>query len=170
MTQREIEEFLKKQVYRKVEDEQQLSGYNDRLMTQQQKIRDVQITELLKEYVNFYQAKVKHGKICRYIILIPCILIIGVFAGMLCIFVIKAMRANWQFEVEGVVAFVTACVSFISLIIGLLTIITKYFFPENDEQYIATIVETIQRNDLENKRENARYEHPAEDGETLKRE
>ena len=55
----------------------------------------------------------------------------------------------------------TACVSFISLIIGLLTIITKYFFPENDEQYITAIVEAIQKNDLENKRENAKHEQSA---------
>lgn len=46
--------------------------------------------------------------------------------------------------------------SFISLVIGLLTIITKYFFSENDEQYITKIVETIQQNDLENKKENAK--------------
>lgn len=55
------------------------------------------------------------------------------------------------------VSFITTCVSFITLIIGLLTIVTKYFFPENDEQYITTIVEAIQKNDLENKRENAKY-------------
>lgn len=64
-----------------------------------------------------------------------------------------------ELKVQSLVAFVTACISFISLIIGLLTIITKYFFPENDEQYITTIVESIQKNDLENKRENARYKN-----------
>ena len=41
--------------------------------------------------------------------------------------------------------------------------ITKYFFPENDEQYITTIVETIQQNDLENKRENAKNSNTLED-------
>ena len=50
--------------------------------------------------------------------------------------------------------------SFISLVIGLLTIITKYFFPESDEQYITKIVETIQQNDLENKKENAKNVNP----------
>lgn len=59
-------------------------------------------------------------------------------------------------NVTDLAAFITACISFISLIIGLLTIITKYFFPENGEQYITQIVELIQKNDLENKRENAK--------------
>lgn len=58
---------------------------------------------------------------------------------------------------------ITASVSFISLVIGLLTIITKYFFPENDEQYITKIVETIQQNDLENKKENAKNVNTLED-------
>ena len=56
-------------------------------------------------------------------------------------------------QISNLVAFVTACISFVSLIIGLLTIITKYFFPENDEQYITKIVEIIQNNDFKNKQE-----------------
>lgn len=72
-------------------------------------------------------------------------------------FVAKVLNVDSELDIQDVVAFITACISFISLIIGLLTIITKYFFPENDEQYITTIVESIQKNDLENKRENARY-------------
>lgn len=70
---------------------------------------------------------------------------------------LKVLNVDSELDIQDVVAFITACISFISLIIGLLTIITKYFFPENDEQYITTIVESIQKNDLENKRENARY-------------
>lgn len=35
-------------------------------------------------------------------------------------------------------------------------IITKYVFPVNDEEYITRIVEIIQNNDLENKKENIR--------------
>lgn len=71
----------------------------------------------------------------------------------------KVLNSNSKLDIQDVVAFIAACISFISLIIGLLTIITKYFFPENDEQYITTIVESIQKNDLENKRENARYKN-----------
>ena len=99
----------------------------------------------------------KHGKICRYIILIPCVVIILAFSGLLIFLSLKVLNVDSELDMQDVVAFITACISFISLIIGLLTIITKYFFPENDEQYITTIVESIQKNDLENKRENARY-------------
>lgn len=40
------------------------------------------------------------------------------------------------------------------MIIGILTIIAKYVFPEKEEEYITRIVEIIQNNDLENKKEN----------------
>ncbi|WP_297998267.1 hypothetical protein [uncultured Oscillibacter sp.] len=58
------------------------------------------------------------------------------------------------------VSFVTACVSFLGLVVSVLLIITKYFFPENDEQYITQIVKSIQENDLANKRENAKNGWP----------
>ena len=83
--------------------------------------------------------------------------IILAFSGLLIFLSLKVLNVDSELDMQDVVAFITACISFISLIIGLLTIITKYFFPENDEQYITTIVESIQKNDLENKRENARY-------------
>ena len=59
-------------------------------------------------------------------------------------------------EAGDVVSFATACVSFLTLIVGLLHIVTKYVFPENDEEYITRIVEMIQTNDLKNKQENAK--------------
>ena len=40
----------------------------------------------------------------------------------------------------------------------LLQTITKYIFPENEEEYITRIVEMIQNNDLENKKENIRVQ------------
>ena len=128
----------------------------DPFITKEQRKRDELITELLEEYVLFYKSKVKHSRICRYIILIPCVIIILAFSSLLAFLSWNVMDMNTPLRIQEVVAFITACVSFISLIISLLTIITKYFFPENDEQYITTIVESIQKNDLENKRENAR--------------
>lgn len=120
--------------------------------------RDKKITELLTQYVEFYNRKVKHSTACRYLILIPCIIIICAFAGLLIHFALLVGDPENPIKLTDLVAFITACVSFISLIIGFLNIITKYFFPENDEQYIAAIVESIQSNDLENKRENAKYD------------
>lgn len=139
------------------------SGYKDPLVTAEQKHRDVQITALLSEYVKSYQKKVRHMSACRYIILIPCILIICLFAVLLICFSTQIMGAQSQLEIPDVVSFITACISFITLIMGLLTVITKYFFPENDEQYITAIVESIQKNDLKNKRENAKYKNKDSD-------
>jgi len=155
-TKSALDDFLDSIIYSEVKDEAEL-GYQDPFVTVEQKKRDTQITELLTDYVKSYKNKVKHSTICRYFILVPCILIICAFAAMLIYFSFQILHSHSQIEVPDVVSFITACISFITLIIGLLTIITKYFFPENDEQYITTIVKAIQENDLENKRENAKY-------------
>ena len=155
-TQEDFYKFLKSSLFSKAETEEEL-GYKDPFVTKEQKKRDEHITRLLDKYVSFYESKEKHSKICRYIILIPCVAIILAFSVLLIFLSLKVLNVDSELDIQDVVAFITACISFISLIIGLLTIITKYFFPENDEQYITTIVESIQKNDLENKRENARY-------------
>lgn len=156
-SQREIGDLVHGLILEHVTQDRDLD-YKDPFVTLQQKKRDQKITELLTEYVNFYKKKVKHSTICRYLILAPCVLIILGFAVLLGYFALRIVHAAAPLEMGDLVAFVTACISFISLIIGLLTIITKYFFPENDEQYITAIVEAIQKNDLENKRENAKHE------------
>lgn len=125
-------------------------------MTQEQMKRDCLITDLLREYVSAYKDKVKHSSTCRYIILIPCVLIVAIFAWVLVWLVVKFASEETAIQGGDLAAFVTACISFISLIIGLLTIVTKYFFPEDDEKYITSIVESIQKNDLANKQENAK--------------
>jgi multidrug efflux pump subunit AcrB len=156
-TEKAVGRFLKGIDFSAAENEAEL-GYQDPFVTSQQKKRDKKITELLDEYVSFYKKKVHHSTICRYIILGPCMMIVLGFSIILAYIAIRTLKSTTTVPVTDLVAFVTACISFISLIIGLLTIITKYFFPENDEQYITTIVEAIQKNDLENKRENAKYE------------
>lgn len=158
ITPQEMKNFLNHLVFSSAKSEKEL-GYQDPFVTSQQKKRDEKVTELLSEYVTFYKKKVNHSTICRYLILIPCMVIILCFAALLGYFALRLLNTETAVPVTDLIAFVTACISFISLIIGLLTIITKYFFPENDEQYITTIVEAIQRNDLENKRENAKHQH-----------
>ena len=59
-------------------------------------------------------------------------------------------------SIESVIQLITACITFLTLIVSILKIITKYVFPANDEEYITRIVEIIQNNDLENKKENIR--------------
>ena len=126
ITQDEFNNILKTTLFSKAESEDEL-GYKDPFVTIEQKKRDEDITRLLNQYVSFYKDKVFHSKICRYMILIPCIVIIVAFSVLLIILSLKVLNMENELKVQGVVAFVTACVSFISLIIGLLTIITKYF-------------------------------------------
>lgn len=137
--------------------------YEDRYITRQQHERDKQVTSLLKQYVKAYKNKVFASKICRWVILSSCLLVILGFSAALAWLVIFSASAERSLDWAGLAAFVTACISFASLIIGLLTVVTKYFFPENDEQYITKIVEVIQKNDLENKRENAKNPLPAQE-------
>ena len=49
---------------------------------------------------------------------------------------------------------ISVCITFLTLIVSILKIITKYVFPKKEEEYITRIVEIIQNNDLENKKEN----------------
>ena len=130
--------------------------FEDRSVTEEQKQRDTEVTRLLQAYVETYENKVKVSKWYRGCIFYPCIFIICIFAVVLILFSYYIATQKTSIKITDLAAFITACISFISLIIGILTIITKYFFPENGEQYITQIVETIQKNDLENKRENAK--------------
>ena len=158
---KQLKFFFKKLEFSAADNENELS-YKDPFVTVQQKQRDEKVTKLLSQYVTFYENKVSHSTTCRYLILIPCMVIIVGFAGLLLYLAFRLLNEENAVPVTDLVAFITACISFISLIIGLLTIITKYFFPENDEQYITQIVESIQRNDLENKRENAKHQYEAQ--------
>lgn len=155
---KEINEFLGQVSFSETKNASALeSEYRDPYVTFEQKKRDRQITELLAQYVQCYKNKAKQTVVYRWMIIIPSIVIIIAFAAALVYFAVKIANSGGDLEVSGLAAFITSCVSFVSLVIGLLKIITKYFFPENDEQYITTIVESIQKNDLENKRENAKH-------------
>lgn len=133
-----------------------LKDYPDPYTTKEQKARDEMITSLLKEYVKSYQNKVEQSKKYREKILKLCITIILIFAISFSITGIYILISSNVLRIPHLIAFITSCISFVSLIIGVLKIATKYFFPENDEQYITQIVEAIQSNDLKNKQENAK--------------
>ncbi len=66
-------------------------------------------------------------------------------------------------SVSAVVQLVSVCITFVGVIVGILKTITRYLFPENEEQYITHIVELIQRNDLENKKENIKAQISQDD-------
>lgn len=130
--------------------------YTDHFVTKEQALRDQEITKLLQAYVKTYENKVTVTTSRQNIIFALCIGIVSVFSVIFAIALILIFSKVNPDSTTGVVSFATACITFISLIVGLLMIITKYFFPKNGEKYITQIVETIQKNDLKNKRENAK--------------
>ena len=140
-----------------------ISAFNDKLVTEEQKQRDTEVTRLLAAYVKTYENKIERNSHKQDILFYTCLAIIGIFTIVFVAAIIVAFLRITSVSYTGLATIITASVSFIALVIGLLTIITKYFFPENDEQYITTIVETIQQNDLENKRENAKNSNTLED-------
>ena len=74
-----------------------------------------------------------------------------------CIFVYLLMnmyKIDNKNTIAGIVQTVSVCVTFLTMVVGILKIITKYVFSDKDEEYITKIVEIIQNNDLENKKEN----------------
>ncbi|MBD5101417.1 MAG: hypothetical protein HDT27_01735 [Subdoligranulum sp.] len=127
-------------------------------MSMEQIRRDKKISRLLEAYVRAYEKKSVHSRFSRYLILIPCMVIVVGFAvvlGWMCVTMATATNgSNW----EELAAFITACVSFLALIIGILHIITEYFFPKDGEKYITDIVKLVQENDLKNRLETARFQ------------
>lgn len=55
-------------------------------------------------------------------------------------------------NLNGIVTLVTACATYLTLVISILKIITEYVFPQKEEDYITRIVESVQINDLANKK------------------
>lgn len=137
-----------------------VSAFNDKYTTKEQKHRDTEVTKLLAAYVKTYEKKTERNTLKQDILFYTCLAIIDVFAFVFITAIVVAFLRITSVSYTGLATIITASVSFIALVIGLLTIITKYFFPENDEQYITKIVETIQQNDLENKKENAKNVNP----------
>lgn len=81
-TEKDIEKFFRVTPFLKADNESELD-YKDRFVTKEQRTRDHYITELLNQYVSFYKSKVTHGKVCRYVILLPCMAIVIAFSVLL---------------------------------------------------------------------------------------
>lgn len=178
-------------------------SFQDKYATEQQNLRDKQITDLLYEYVRNYKGKTNSNRkykkvifgVTMGIVILYSLLVFALFVTGLVMTWVDSDGENTEYieviehengteveageaesetsieeveeietekkeqeavSVEMVVSLITVCVSYLTLVFGLLTIITKYVFPEKEEEYITAIVKLIQKNDLENKRENMR--------------
>lgn len=133
------------------------SQFADNYQTREQKARDCEITKLLRQYVLSYSEKVKKQKTYRAVLLILCSSIIALFSiAFLALLMYFGFNSS-SLNTTGTVGLISVCVTFLTSILGLAQIITKYCFPENDEEYISKIVETIQANDFQNKLANMQH-------------
>ena len=137
-------------------DREMEKPYNDPYTTEQQKFRDRSITVLLRSYVEAYKNKVKSNRVYKLVIFITCISIVVASSILFGVLIVSLINSSDTEVVQNMVSLVTVSITFLTLIIGILQTITKYVFPENDEVYVTKIVEIIQNNDLENKKENIR--------------
>ena len=135
-------------------DKEMDEPYKDEYTTRQQRLRDRKVTELLDAYVDGYKDKIKMNKKYKGIIFYGCCGILVAFSLALVAAVVLTVIFHKNISVADVCQLISICITFITLIIGILTIIVKYVFPEKEEEYITKIVQLIQKNDLANKKEN----------------
>lgn len=147
------------QFIKQVDNDKEMSdAYKDNYTTKEQRKRDKKVTELLEQYVEGYKYKNKSNKWYKGILFGCSCLILLVFSGVFIYLILNIDFAPESVSSVIVIEVITVCITFLSLIVGILTIIAKYVFPENEEEYITRIVEIIQNNDLENKKENIRVQ------------
>lgn len=132
--------------------------FNDPYLTEEQKKRDREITKLFMYYVSSYDKKRTSNPIYKNIILGMCCFIIAVFSGMFIYLLFHVAKTMNTIRVNNVVALITVCITYLTLVIGILKIITEYVFPQKEEEYVTQLVKAIQKNDLKNKIENMKHD------------
>ena len=129
---------------------------SDKYQPEEQKNRSQSISAILSHYEQSYDYKVRFQKLYRKILFWGCSGIVVLFVIAILLILIYAVFHSDSIELAGVATVITAVVSLVGSMLGLVHIITKYCFPENDEEYIVRIVESIQGNDLEKIKESNR--------------
>lgn len=125
--------------------------FTDRFLTSEQRKRDGYITILLGKYVDAYKNKLKTQKRYRHTIFGFCMMACTFFTfGLLAVLVYIMLLPN-SIHIEELVSLVSIIATFAASILALIKIITEYCFPKNDEEYITSIVRSIQYNDLQHK-------------------
>lgn len=134
-------------------------NYKANYGTDEQVARDRHVTTLLAKYVSNYSNKIEINGEYKERIFTMCECIIVMYAIIVPVIIVFACSSRRGVSITGadVVALISVCVSFLGLIIGLMQIITKYVFPEKEEEYITQIVRAIQENDLKHKKQNMKF-------------
>lgn len=133
-----------------LESDEQLK---DNYQQEDQKEREHSISSILAHYDYSYQNKVNFQRRYRKILFWGCSSIAIVFTIAVLMVLNRAITSANDFAVAGVITIITGILSLVGSILELIHIITKYCFPENDDEYIINIVKSVQSNDLEKYKE-----------------
>lgn len=125
--------------------DKQLKDYYE---PEERKNRDRSISAILDYYKISYRDKVGFQHKYRKILFWGCSSVVISFVVAILVVLRYALCSSEEMSIANVAALITANLSLVASIIELIRIITKYCFPENDEEYIVKIVESIQTNDL----------------------
>ncbi len=129
-------------------DEQLTDSYYDEHLRRHSQ----SISNILRDYEFSYRNKVAFQIIYRKILFWGCSLLISAFtSAVICLLRYGVIQAN-MLKLESTAAIIASLVSLIVSILQLVHTITKYCFPEKDDEYILKIVDSIQKNDLERSR------------------
>lgn len=129
---------------------------SDKYQPEEQKNRSRSISAILSHYEQSYDHKVRFQRLYRMILFWGCSGIIILFVVAILFILIYAAFHLDSIELAGVATVITSVISLVVSMLELVHIITKYCFPEKDEEYIVQIVESIQGNDLEKIKESNR--------------
>ena len=128
----------------------------DNYSQEEEKTRSRSISTILTYYGQSYKNKIYFQDKYRKILFWGCGAIIALFVvAEVCILIFTLKNVN-KLNLSGVAAMITATAALVISILDLVRVITKYCFPENDEEYIVKIVKSIQNNDLEKFKESNR--------------
>ena len=126
--------------------------YQEKFATKEQKSRDEVITSILHNYHKNYNNKIKYNKKHKERIIELCFTLIEItFLIFIASIVLILFCENLRNSIQGIASLLTVCVSLLGLIIGVFKIVTRYIFPEKEEEYITQIVSAIQENDYNTK-------------------
>lgn len=133
------------------------SQLTDNYEPEEEKDRSRSISTILRYYGQSYKNKIDFQKRYRKVLLIGCGGITVIFAIAVLVVVFYAVWNAGKLDISGIITVITAIISLVVSILDLVRTITKYCFPENDEEYIVRIVEAVQTNDLEKYKEHNRF-------------
>lgn len=125
----------------------------DNYMSEHEKRHSQSITNILRDYEYSYRNKVNFQKTYRKILFWGCSILIILFAAVSVWSLHYGVVQASVLKLEGVATIIAAVISLIVSILKLVHTITKYCFPEKDDEYILKIVDSIQKNDLERAKE-----------------